>query len=228
MYKILVVEDEELIRTMIKINLSNEGHEVSAFSAAEGIFDELKNKRYDIILLDIMLPGITGIEALEKIRKMGINTPVLMLTAKTDVESKVASLELGSDDYLTKPFNMDELIARVKAIIRRSQSAREIPAKGVVSIGAYDVNLETRTAQTNAGEVALSEKEANLLALFVKNPGKVLSRADILEEVWGMDVNPTERTVDNFVLRLRKLFEKDPENPKHFITVRASGYRFEP
>jgi DNA-binding response OmpR family regulator len=122
---------------------------------------------------------------------------------------------------------MDELVARVKAIVRRSQSAREIPSANIIKIDQYEINLNTRSAQSNMGEVILSEKEADLLSLFIRNPGTTLSRADILDEVWGMEATPTDRTVDNFVLKLRKLFEKNPENPKYFLTVRAIGYRFE-
>jgi len=226
MYKLLVVEDEDLIRTMIKVNLECEGFEVHLAQDAETMLEDLKNSRFDMILLDIGLPGMSGIEALGKIREKGFRTPVLMLTAITDIESKITSLELGSDDYLTKPFNIDELIARVKAIVRRSQATREIPSTNIVRIGPYEVNLNTRSAQSNMGKVILSEKEADLLSLFIRNPGVALSRADILDEVWGMEATPTDRTVDNFVLRLRKLFEINPENPKCFITVRATGYRY--
>lgn len=228
MYKILVTEDEELIATMLRLNLEREGYETEVFRDAESALARLATERFDLILMDIMLPGISGEEALAALRKRGVTTPVIMLTAKREVETKVAAFASGADDYLTKPFDMDELLARVQAIIRRSQGSRTLPSSRIISIGRFDVNLETRSAQTNEGTTALSEKEANLLSVFAQSPGKTLSRADILEEVWGMDVDPTLRTIDNFVVKFRKLFEENPERPKHFITVRSIGYRFEP
>jgi two-component system alkaline phosphatase synthesis response regulator PhoP len=228
MYKILVTEDEELIATMLRLNLEREGYETEVFRDAESALARLATERFDLILMDIMLPGISGEEALASLRKRGIATPVIMLTAKREVETKVAAFASGADDYLTKPFDMDELLARVQAIIRRSQGNRSLHSSRIISIGRFDVNLETRLAQTNEGTTTLSEKEANLLSVFAQSPGKTLSRADILEEVWGMDVDPTLRTIDNFVVKFRKLFEANPERPKHFITVRSIGYRFEP
>jgi two-component system alkaline phosphatase synthesis response regulator PhoP len=227
MHHVAVVEDEELIRTMIRLNLEREGYAVSCYDSAEALEEVLDAVAFDIILLDIALPGISGEELIERIRGRGIVTPVLMVTARSDVRMKVSTLEKGADDYLAKPFDMDELIVRVKALIRRSQGERAIPADRVVKIGRFAANLETRTATSNRGEVVLSEKECALLELFARNAGRTLTRADILEEVWGMDVDPTPRTVDNFVVRLRRLFEEDPDQPRHFLTVRAAGYRFE-
>ena len=174
-----------------------------------------------------MLPDLSGLEILAKLRSDGVNTPVLMLTAKADVATKVDSLDKGADDYLTKPFDLPELFARIRALIRRSQGERHLPSSGLLVIGTCQINLENRNAGTLSGDVRLSTKEAELLGLFAKNIGKPLSRAEILEGVWGMDVWVTERTVDNFIVRLRKLFEPDPEHPIHFITVRRVGYRFE-
>ncbi|RME30226.1 MAG: DNA-binding response regulator, partial [Deltaproteobacteria bacterium] len=138
------------------------------------------------------------------------------------------ALEQGADDYLPKPFDVAELLARVTAIIRRSQGERVIPAKNILTIGRFRVNLATREAETLQGPQVLSEKEAGLLEFLARCRGEVVSRADILDEVWGMDATPTERTVDNFIVKLRKMFEPDPENPRHFITVRGRGYRFQP
>jgi DNA-binding response OmpR family regulator len=135
---------------------------------------------------------------------------------------------MGADDYLPKPFDVAELIARAHALVRRSQSEREIPTDQLVRIGPYEANFETREAKTNEGNQMLSEKEVALLRLLVRARGRTLSRSDILEEVWGMDVSPTGRTVDNFILRLRRLFEPEPEQPRHIITVRGVGYRFVP
>jgi DNA-binding response OmpR family regulator len=225
--QVALVEDEELIRTMLKINLEREGYAVTAYEAAEPFLEEIEQRIFDIILMDIMLPGIHGDSALEKLRKNSITTPVLMLTVKQDTGTKVRAFDAGADDYLPKPFNMDELLARVRALIRRSQGEREIPAHHVIIINSRRVNLETRTVETPHGNEKLSDREAELLAYFARNPGKTLNRSDILDEVWGLDVDPTPRTVDNFVVRFRRLFEDDPEHPKYFITVRAAGYRFE-
>ncbi len=228
MHRVAVVEDEELIRTMLRLNLEKQTYTVECFTDAESLLTRLKEAYFDAILLDIMLPGMSGEELVGRIRQQGLNTPVLMVTAKSDIESKVSSIDKGADDYLAKPFNMEELLVRVKALIRRSQGERSIPSDKLIRVDRFEVNLETRTGSSNLGAVSLTEKECNLLRYFVRNPGRSLSRADILEEVWGMDVDPTPRTIDNFILKFRKLFEEDPENPRHFITVRSAGYRFEP
>lgn len=228
MFRVALIEDEALIREMIRLNLEKNGYRVECFGGGEGFLDRLAGEAYDLVLLDIMLPGISGAEVLKEIRKRGVTAPVMMVTAKGDVASKVGALSQGADDYLPKPFDMQELVARVAALIRRSQGERSLHSSLRLHIGAYEVNLETRSARTRLGEVVLSERECKLLALFARNPGMVLHRADILEEVWGMDVSPTPRTVDNFVLRFRKLFEEDPENPRIFRTVRAVGYLFKP
>jgi two-component system, OmpR family, alkaline phosphatase synthesis response regulator PhoP len=183
---------------------------------------------FDLILLDIGLPGADGITVLAGLRRAGIGTPVLMLTARGDVATKVETLELGADDYLPKPFDVSELQARVKALVRRSRARREVPSSQVVRIGSFQVNLGNREALTNEGQVTLSEKEAAFLGLLVRADGQTLRRSDILDAVWGVDAMPTERTVDNLVLRLRKLFEPDPDAPRHILTVRGVGYRFAP
>jgi DNA-binding response OmpR family regulator len=221
------VEDEELVGTMVRMNLEGEGCDVTWCRDGESALASLE-QRFDLIILDIALPGIDGIETLTRLRGQGVGTPVLMLTARSDVSIKVKALDIGADDYLAKPFDVAELLARVKAMVRRSQAEREIPSHDVVRIGAHEVNLRTRHATTNEGPITLSEREAALVAMLVSSRGRALTRADILEEAWGMDVSPGERTVDNFILRLRKLFEPDPHNPRHFISVRGTGYRFEP
>lgn len=228
MYRVAVVEDEALIQAMIRLNLEKSGYQVECFEEGRPFLERLGEAAFDLILLDIMLPGLSGDELLIKIRKQGISTPVLMVTARSDVSTKVRTLLQGADDYLAKPFNVEELLARVIALIRRSQGERSLPSSRVIRIGPYEVNLESRVARTRQGEVLLTERECGLLALFARNAGNALNRADILEEAWGMDVDPSPRTVDNYILRFRKLFEEDPENPRCFLTVRASGYMFEP
>ncbi len=225
--RILLVEDEELIGTMIQLNLQQEGFEVTWHKEGSPVLDGNQAAQSDVVVLDIMLPDVSGIEILRSLRKQNVGAPVLMLTAKGHVDSKIRALDLGADDYLTKPFDIQELSARIRALIRRSQSERHLPSQSQLTLGTYRINLETRIAGSSEGEVTLSAKEVDLLSYFSRNTGRPLSRADILEEVWGMDVSVTERTVDNFLVRFRKLFEQEPENPRHFITVRGLGYRFE-
>jgi two-component system, OmpR family, alkaline phosphatase synthesis response regulator PhoP len=225
--KILLVEDEELLGTMLEMNLRQEGYEVHWLQEGKPALSDPCAAGCDLIILDIMLPDITGLDVLKQLREKEVSTPVLMLTAMSDVDTKVNSLDLGADDYLTKPFDLPELLARIRALIRRSQGERHLPSSGLLLIGTSEINLETRRATSQRGEVRLSAKEAELLGLFARNIGRPLSRTEILESVWGMDVWVTERTVDNFVLRLRKLFEPDPLQPAHFITIRGVGYQFE-
>jgi two-component system alkaline phosphatase synthesis response regulator PhoP len=225
---ILLIEDEELVGTMVRMNLENSGFAVEWCKDGNQAVEKVGSAPFDVILLDIALPGLDGMEILAEVRRRGIGTPVMMLTARGDVQSKVQALELGADDYLPKPFDVAELLARVKALVRRSQSDREIPSENIVEFGKYQINLETRQAVTNDGEIVLSEKENAIMGLLVRARGQVLSRSDILEEVWGMDATPSERTVDNFIVQLRKLFEPQIEKPRHFITVRGIGYRFVP
>ncbi|MEN8154605.1 MAG: response regulator transcription factor [Acidobacteriota bacterium] len=226
-YKIGIVEDDELIRNMIRINLEKSGFEVVGFSEAEKMYSYIRKGYVDILILDIMLDGITGTDLLKKLREKQINIPVLMVTAKNDIQNKINTLNMGADDYLPKPFNMEELIARVKALVRRSQGKRFIPSSQILILNGFKISFSSRKCDSNQGEIILSEKEIKLLSFFVSNIGQTIKRADILEEVWGMDVSPTPRTVDNFILKFRKLFEKDPSNPQHFISVRNKGYRFE-
>ncbi|MDP2907694.1 MAG: response regulator transcription factor [Nanoarchaeota archaeon] len=226
--KVLVVEDEELVGTMVRLNLEGAGYNVIWVKNGPDAEQRATTEAFDLILLDIALPGRDGLSVLQNLRKAGVGTPVMMLTARSDVATKVQTLDAGADDYLPKPFDVPEMIARVNALVRRSRAEREIPSDHVVNIGAFRINLETRRAFTNEGDMALTEKEAALIKLLVRSGGKVLMRSDILEEVWGMDTSPTDRTVDNFMMRLRKLFEPDPEQPVHILTVRGEGYRFVP
>ncbi len=224
--RVLLIEDEELVGTMVRMNLETEGLEVIWKQNGTDGLDQAMNHNHDLILLDISMPGLNGLEVLRKLRRELLGTPVLMLTARSDIETKVQALEIGADDYLTKPFDVAELLARVRALVRRSQADREIPSEAVYTFDKYEVNFETREALTNEGKLVLSEKEAGLLKLLVRAGQQTLTRSTILDEVWGMDVSPTERTVDNVILRLRRLFEPNPESPEHIITVRGVGYRY--
>ncbi|MCK4761552.1 MAG: response regulator transcription factor [Candidatus Aminicenantes bacterium] len=226
-FKIALVEDDRLIGGMVKLNLEKSGYRAEWFETAELLLEQLRKELYDLFILDITLPGISGLELLKKLRSRDIDIPVLMLTVKNAVHDKINALDTGADDYLVKPFNMDELMSRVNALLRRSHGKRSLPSSRVLIINNFQIDFSTRKCDSNSGAVVLSEKEAKLLSYFAAHTGQTLSRADILEEVWGMDVSPTPRTIDNFVLKFRKLFERNTEAPEHFISVRNKGYRFE-
>ncbi len=223
-----MVEDERLVADMIRLNLEHAGFSTTCLERGEDALSRPADD-FDVIVLDWMLPGIDGIEVARRLRERAVATPILMLTARGDVGSRVTGLDAGADDYLSKPFAMPELVARVRALVRRAVPGR--PASGDIHVGEWLVNPGTREARRADGKgerVTLTETELALLSYLVAHPGVVLSRVDILETAWGMDRSPTERTVDNYVMRLRKLFEIDANNPRHFLTLRGSGYRFEP
>jgi DNA-binding response OmpR family regulator len=228
MSRILLVEDDELVGTMVSLNLEADGHSVCWCRDGTGGLATARSEPFDLLLLDIALPGIDGFALLASLRRGGIGAPVLMLTARSDVGSKVRALDAGADDYLAKPFDLSELVARVRALVRRARAEREVPADLVISFDRYRLDLTTREAVTNEGPMVIGEKEAAILALLVRADGRVLTRADILEEVWGLDAYPVERTVDNYLVRLRRYFEPDPAQPCHILTVRGAGFRFVP
>lgn len=228
MQKFAIIEDDDFMRKMLGISLTNEGYSVSLFKDGESFFNSPISGEYDLIILDINLPGISGGDVLKKIRDMDIIIPVIMLTGVKDLGYKIKTLTIGADDYLEKPIDHAELLARVQAVLRRSQGMRMIPTGAFLKINKFLVNIDDRSATSNVGDISLSEKEINLLKFFLQNSKKTLSRADILENVWGMDTYPTDRTVDNFVLKFRKLFEDNPDNPRIFLTVHSKGYRYEP
>lgn len=223
--RILVVEDEKLVRQLLALNLSHAGYAVTAVSTwAEG--DEaLRSGQFDLAVLDLMLPGGEGIALAERARAHGIRCPILVLTARGEVSTKVRGLNAGADDYVTKPFDVQEVLARVRALLRRAGGGTAANAERL-EFGRCWIRFDTGQASTNEGEVVLSPKELKLMQHLARNEDRVLSRTELLEEVWGMDAFPTDRTVDNFILRLRRLFEPDPDSPVHLVTVRGRGYLF--
>lgn len=225
-HRILLIEDEPLVRDLVVLNLMHAGFEVLAAEDFPTGLARLTGEPWDVAIVDVMLPGGDGFTLVSRARAQGVKNPILMLTARADTQSKVRGLDNGADDYLTKPFDVPELIARVRALLRRASPGSAQPATPRLDFDRYWVRFDTGQALANEGEVTLSDKELRLIELFTRNEDRALSRADILEEVWGMDAFPTDRTVDNFVLRLRKLFEPNPEEPRHFITVRGRGYLF--
>ena len=225
MSKILIVEDEPAMRLGLKDNLEFESYQVElAIDGAEGL-KKATASQYDLIILDVMMPKMSGFDVCKAMRKAGVLTPIIFLTAKSEEIDKVLGLELGADDYLTKPFSLKELIARVKAILRRSQGSSDKNLKGEVSIGNLTVDFGQFVARTHEGEVRMSHKEFEILQYLMEHTNEVVSRYDLLNKVWGYESQPTTRTVDNFILRLRQRIEENPNEPRHILTVHGVGYK---
>jgi two-component system alkaline phosphatase synthesis response regulator PhoP len=228
--RILVVEDDPHLAAGVIENLRAESYEVSAAADGEAALAWLGSASCALIVLDVMLPGIDGFAVCRTLREQGNNTPVLFLTARGDPADRVRGLEAGGDDYLAKPFHLQELLLRVRAIIRRRDwyhSVSDTAATAVLAFGGNEVDFRAFRARSWNGESQeLTEKEAMILKVLAEHGGEIVSREDLLEKVWGYDVFPSTRTVDNFILRLRKRFERDPADPKHFLTVWGVGYRF--
>ncbi|MFN4149670.1 MAG: response regulator transcription factor [Candidatus Sericytochromatia bacterium] len=228
MTKLLLVEDEEHIYTGLIFNLELEGYEVTHAKdgniAKEILFDN--NEIFDLILLDIMIPGMNGYDLCHALRKNKNYTPVLMLTAKSFDKDKIRCLQSGADDYITKPFNLEELLTRIQVILRRQHWINQSLQDEVLKFGNVVIDFEKFFAQVGDEEVKLTNLEFKLMKLFYDNEGKVLSREDIFEKVWDVKDYLGMRSVDNFVARLRKYFEIDPSNPQYFQSVRGVGYKF--
>lgn len=221
---ILVVEDEPNIADGLLYNLEAEGYRTTHCISAEEALACFESRNYALLVLDIMLPGMDGLELCHRLRTTGSDIPILMLTARGDEEDRIAGLSEGADDYLTKPFSLKEFLLRVKALLRRSIKSQRPPS--IYSFGGNQVDLNERHAATVRGEQELTELELKMLRLFISREGKVISRGELLQLVWGMDPATETRTLDNFIVRLRKYFEPDPARPVHFQTVRGRGYRF--
>jgi two-component system alkaline phosphatase synthesis response regulator PhoP len=225
MERILVLEDDPSIARGLVTNLKFEGFSVQhAADGATGL-DLVMARCPDLILLDVMLPRLNGFEVLREIRRLKLETAVIMLTAKAEEVDKVRGLDLGADDYVTKPFGLPELLARVRAVLRRRAKDPEAAGK-VIAVGRGEVDLLARQLRVEGEEVPCTRREMDLLELFLSREGEALTREEIVTRVWGYDYEGTDRTLDNFVSRLRKKLEVDPAHPKHFFTVRGIGYRF--
>jgi DNA-binding response OmpR family regulator len=224
--RLLVIEDEAPMRTALVETLKAEGYRV--LSAADGVsgLELACTEAFDLVLLDVMMPGLDGFAVCRELRKRERTMPVLMLTAKGQVDDRVEGLDSGADDYLVKPFSLKELLARVRALLRRRE--REDALGGEFSIGAAVVDFSKRLLLRSGTRHELSEKEAGMLRLLATNAGEVISREKFLDVVWGYHAYPSTRTVDNFIATLRAKLEDDPANPRHLITVRGAGYRLDP
>lgn len=225
MHRILLVEDEESIREAVKLNLELEQYEVVATGSGREAMQLVQEQRFDLLLLDVMLPEISGFEICEQVRLTDREVPILFLTAKDGAMDRVTGLKLGADDYLTKPFVLEELLLRVHNLVRRAHKGTEHAAE-VVEFGGNRVNFATFEAWGRHGRFTLTKKEAMLLKLLIDRKNEVVSRQHILSTVWGYDVFPSTRTIDNFILAFRKYFEEDPANPRFFLSIRGVGYKF--
>jgi len=227
--RLLVVEDDVRLAQGLCRNLEMEQFEVATVHSGEDALAEFDGRRtaFDLVILDIMLPGIDGLEVCRRLRALGNTVPILFLTARGSDADRILGLQLGADDYLPKPFVVEELILRIRGILRRTAWARSPSRTGpVVRIGPNEVDITTMQANTSDGKVPLTEREIMLIRFFAENDGRVLTRGELLERVWGYTFDTSTRTLDTFVHRLRKHFESDPRHPRHFHTVRGVGYRF--
>ncbi len=225
---ILVVEDEPLLGELITENLREEGYAAEHVSDGASALERLDRGGVDLVILDLMLPKVPGLDVLKQLRKRQDSVPVLILSALSSEEQRIQGLRLGADDYLGKPFSLRELLLRVAALLRRTKAPVAAPPH-TITFGGNEIDIDTYFARTFSGiEHKLTQKEAMLLRFLAGNANRVVSRTEILDAVWGRAAFPTERTIDNFIARFRKLFERDPRHPTHFHTLRGVGYRFEP
>jgi DNA-binding response OmpR family regulator len=224
MKKILIIEDDPATLTGIEETLKEEHFDVSTVMSGQMGYEKAKEGKYDLIILDLMLPEKNGIDICKDLRRDGINTPILMLTGKKEEIDKVIGLEIGADDYVTKPFSIRELVARVKALLRRPQEIR--PEVEEYSFDNIYLNFKKQEAKKGNNPFELSVMEFKVMKYFIQREGEVIERNKLLDEVWGYENYPSTRTVDNFILNLRKKIEADHSNPKHLLTIHGAGYKF--
>lgn len=226
--RILVADDEENILEAIKMNLELEDYEVITATTGSEALHKFKEQRFNLAILDVMMPDADGFEVCEKIRLEDSDTPILFLTAKDTSSDRIKGLKIGADDYLTKPFNLEELLLRVKVLIKHSmKGTKDEQDLKIYKFGNNEINFVTYEAKGYDGTVYnLTKKEAMLLKLLIDRKGEAVSRNQILQYVWGYDVFPSTRTIDNFLLSYRRYFEEDQKNPKYFHSVRGVGYKF--
>jgi two-component system alkaline phosphatase synthesis response regulator PhoP len=225
---ILLVEDEENLHEALKLNLEMEGYEVTSAYDGTQALKAITNEYFDLIVLDVMLPNIDGISVAETVRVNNLDTPILMLSAKSTSADRILGLKKGADDYLTKPFNLEELLLRVEKLITKNKKINIRETVGdTYAFGNNTIDFKAQDAITYDGKtIELSKKETMLLKLLIENKGEVTTREKILQLVWGYNVYPTTRTIDNFILNFRKYFEEDSRNPKYFHSIRGVGYKY--
>ena len=228
--RLLVVEDEDHLAAGLKLNLELEGYRVDVAASARQAGERLlRVDAYHLIVLDVMLPDLDGFSLCEKLRRSGNYTPVIMLTARDAAEDRVRGLESGADDYLVKPFDLDELLARVRSQLRRREWERGgEPRERTFSFGSARVDFDSHEVVVRGQPVELTRLELDLLEYFSRHPNRVIGRRELLEQVWKLRNYSSARTVDNFISRLRRHFEATPSAPEHFVSVRGAGYKFVP
>lgn len=224
MKKILIIEDDPALLTGLSESLTSEQYSVTKAEEGQKGYTLASQNDFDLILLDLILPLKDGFEVCRDLRKEGKNTPIIMLTSKNEEIDKVLGLEMGADDYMTKPFSLKELLARIKALLRRAQPAE--PGVEKYSFGNVIMNFKKMEIEKNGSPVKLSATEYKILKYFVEHEGEVITRDKFLDDVWGYDAFPTTRTVDNYILSIRKKIEDDPASPEHIVTVHTAGYKF--
>jgi two-component system alkaline phosphatase synthesis response regulator PhoP len=225
MPKILIVEDEADILRGLEINLKKEGYTVAKVTRGDAAVNAVLQESPDLVLLDVMLPGMSGIDVCREIRRRGIETPIVMLTARADEIDRVLGLEIGADDYVTKPFSPRELMVRVRLRLRR-QPAGPDAGPHRYRFGEVELDFDAFTATRGGKAIELRTKEFEIMRLLIRCRGEVVTRDRMLNEVWGYEVSPTTRTVDTHILRLRQKLESDPPNPRHILSTYGEGYRF--
>lgn len=227
--RILLVEDEENIALGIKFNLEAEGYEVVATGDASSALTEFRNAKFDMAILDIMLPGVSGYSICESIRESDNRLPILFLSARTLAEDKSKGFDVGGNQYLTKPFELDELLSRVRNLIRFNTPLPDKVEKKSIQrfqFGDVQIDFERFEAKKQGNDLRLTKLELELLKYLIENEGRVVSREELLQNVWNMDGNIKSRAPDQFIRRLRTYFEDDPSSPKHILTIREAGYQF--
>ena len=226
--KILLVEDEESLAAGLEFNLNEEGYAVIRAKDGKEALEYFAQNEFDLVILDIMIPYIDGFEVAERIRKENIQLPILMLTARTRKDDRIHGLEIGADDYINKPFHLAELLLRIKRMLQRKEwYSNSIKSTPVFKFGKNEINFETLVVKSSVGEIRLTPHEAMALKYLIEHAGKPVSRKELLEHVWNISSEVETRTVDNFIVRLRKYFEEDPSDPKFIKSVRGVGYLFE-
>ncbi|MES2592308.1 MAG: response regulator transcription factor [Bacteroidota bacterium] len=225
--RILLVEDEEHLLKTIQLNLELEGYAVTPAITGIEALKEFRKGDFDLVILDVMLPEIHGFDVCEEIRKENTSVAILFLTAKDSSSDRIRGLKLGADDYLTKPFNLEELLLRVQILLKRSKTSDTEKGLEFYTFGGNEISFNTYEIKGVDGQKAgITKREIALLKLLIEQEGKVVSREEILDTIWGTDVYPSSRTIDNYILAFRKYFEKTQREPKHFHSIRGVGYKF--
>ena len=223
--RILIIEDEPDLLRGLEINLRAEGYTVLTAPRGDTGMERALGEHPDLVLLDVMLPGMNGFDVCRELRRRGFEAPVIMLTAKGEEVDRIVGLEIGADDYVTKPFSVRELLARIRVRLRRHAPAKG-DSKSRLKLGEIEVDFDKHEAMRRGRRIELTGKESDELRLLARHRGEIVTRDHLLEEVWGYETYPTTRTVDNHILRLRQKLEEDPANPRHILSVYGEGYKF--